>query len=701
MIRRAFLVAGVAGAVTVASTSLSTAYAQTGKDLAVIRDRIEAPLLENVNADAASALVTSQKADGTWPDVDYADTNPGNWKTTAHLSKVLVLARAYRSPSTQLKGDKAIHAAALKGLDWWLEHDLTNSNWWWNQIGVPGSLARTMLLLDSDITGEKREIGIKILERAKIAMTGANLVDVAYITVMRGLIENKPEVVDQAVGSIVNEIRIETGEGIQPDFSFHQHGALLYNHGYGAVFMENCSDLAVIVNGTRFAFPKEKIDILNGLILDGTQWMVRFATKDYGATGRGITRTSGRNMSAGYLKSVVDNMLQLPTGREQEYRDFRTRLDGESGPPLIGNRSFWRSDYMAHQRPGWFASARMFSDRLLSTDALINSEGYASHHLGDGCTYIMQSGMEYHDIFPVWDWRMIPGTTEEMTPLTGNVQRKGSRPYAGGVSNGLYGAAAFDFERDGLTARKAWFLFDSEFVCLGAGIACKTGNDVVTTVNQCFLRGSVLAPGGARPKALPYGSHELDGAGFVVHDGIAYVFPGSQHVRLENGPKSGSWWDINHQYSKDTVTHDTFTLSIDHGTQPRSERYAYIVAPGLASDRLADYTARPPVEIVSNEPDCQAVRQTGIGITAAAFYAPGTVKAGGRTFTVDKPSMMLVRETKASSLEISASSPEHAEGVLTVTIAMEGKNTSIPVRFELPSGMYAGQSITKTVEVPR
>jgi len=44
------------------------------------------------------------------------------------------------------------------------------------------------------------------------------------------------------------------------------------------------------------------------------------------------------------------------------------------------------------------------------------------------------------------------------------------------VSDGSYGLAACDFERDGLTARKSWFFFDDEIVCLGAGIMAAAGS---------------------------------------------------------------------------------------------------------------------------------------------------------------------------------------------------------------------------------
>ena len=89
---------------------------------------------------------------------------------------------------------------------------------------------------------------------------------------------------------MAKEIRVTTKEGIQPDSSFHQHGACLYNYGYGSQFAKNCSGMAVLVTGTRFAFPPETIKILAGYVLDGSQWMARRSAGDYGANGRGIAR---------------------------------------------------------------------------------------------------------------------------------------------------------------------------------------------------------------------------------------------------------------------------------------------------------------------------------------------------------------------------------------------------------------------------
>ena len=70
----------------------------------------------------------------------------------------------------------------------------------------------------------------------------------------------------------------------------------------------------------------------------------------------------------------------------------------------------WCSDIMVQRRPGYYTSARMYSTRTLNTDGYINGENKKSHHLADGATYIFRTGEEYRDIFPVWDWKRIPGT---------------------------------------------------------------------------------------------------------------------------------------------------------------------------------------------------------------------------------------------------------------------------------------------------
>jgi len=539
-------------------------------------------------------------------------------------------------------------------------------------------------------------------------MTGANLVDVANITVIRGVIEKSPDVIAKAINRISGEIYISTEEGIQPDFSFHQHGAILYNHGYGAVFMDNCSELATVVSGTKLEFAPEKIMLLSSLILDGTRWMIRGATKDYGATGRGITRRSGNNDSANYLRGVVTNMLKIQTGRENEYRELQSVLNS-GGKVFFSdpvNKHFWHSDYMTHNRSHFYASARMHSDRLFSNDPLINDEGYYTHHLSDGCTYIMKTGYEYHDIFPVWDWKRIPGTTVELKELPpGDVKRTGTTSFVGGVSDGRYGLAAFDFIRDDLNARKSWFFFDNEIVCLGAGITCGSDNPVVTTLNQCWLNGDVIVSDGSTIQHMRKGNHPLKNLSWITHDGIIYYFCESTTATLQNDIRTGNWWHINHSFPKDEISKDVFTLGIEHGSNPVNDRYSYIVSipENKFNPQSLGKTYKGTIEIISNTNQIQAVYNKDLHISGIVFYEQGSVQLSKTLkIGVDRKCLIMVREN-GDFTEISVSNPENEQCTVNVTVGRKtaddrgsfpksGFGTVIP--FDLPGGIYAGKTRT-------
>lgn len=673
-------------------------------DLETVRQRLLEPLVSAPPGEAVRKFVRALRPDGSWPDVAYANRNRSGWRTTSHLGRLAMLAQAYKSPHSPLRGDPQLRKAVFAALDYWLDNDFRNSNWWWNQIGVPRGLTPTLLLLDDELSGPRRTKALEILGRARIGMTGQNLVWVTEVTAIRGVLQRDPELVRQAYRRIADEIRTDREEGIQPDFSFHQHGPCLYNHGYGAAFARDVPRIAVQVRGTAFAFAPEKLAILSGLILDGSQWMARGPTSDLGAEGREIARKS---QDARYLAEAAQEMLLLPTGREAEFRQLAERAAGKPAPPLVGNRHFWCSDFMVHHRPGFYASARMYSRRVANTDQACNEEGLKNHHIADGCNLLICQGDEYDNIYPAWDWQKIPGTTVVQEPvLSGSPRRMGQTSFVGGVSDGRYGLAAFDFRRDALVARKAWCFFDDEFVCLGAGIACGSEYPVVTTVNQCRLRGQVAwaqTPGQA-PENIREGRRALHHPAWVWHSGVGYVFLHPAEAQVEALQREGSWWEINHEASKAPVAVDLFCLWIDHGRRPEGAGYAYAVAPGKRVEEMPAVAATFPVKVLRNDADCQAVWHEPLGVAAAAFYRPGSASpAGLPSLSVDTPCLALWRRA-AGGLSVSICNPENKPAKVTVELAgrftgpgatstEQGRKTRVV--FELPNGPNAGQTQTR------
>jgi chondroitin AC lyase len=323
----------------------------------------------------------------------------------------------------------------------------------------------------------------------------------------------------------------------------------------------------------------------------------------------------------------------------------------------VGNRMFWCSDYMAHHRPGWFASIKMFSTRMLNSE-LVNNEGKKSHHLTDGAMLLYRRGTEYTDIFPVWDWCRIPGTTAEQVDNLekwekGGNHVKGETDFVGGVSDGVVGIAAMDLQRGKLSAKKMYVCLEDGVMCLGAGINCDSDNDVVTEVNQCHLLGEVK---------------KVEDLSAVSHDGVTYIFPDRQNVKLSTGVQRGRWSDLGTGSDREEGM-PVFNLAIDHGKHVKDGTYIYFAGIGKAKTM--------PAQVMSNTPAVQMVKDDAQ--TAAVFWQAG--KAGN--IAVDQPCAVLVRAG-----QLNVSDPTERLDVVNVRV------DDVPYRIELPKGDRAGATVS-------
>jgi len=264
---------------------------------------------------------------------------------------------------------------------------------------------------------------------------------------------------------------------------------------------------------------------------------------DFGAEGRGITRP--KKESAKYLLSAAKNLLKIKTGRDKELRSLINDLK-ENTSSLKGNKHFYKADFMTHHGNGFYASARMYLKRIVNTDNFCNQEGLKNHYIADGCNFFMVDPGEYEGVFPVWDWAKIPGTTVELPGnFDGDPRRKGETDFVGGVSDGKNGIAAFDFKRGKLSARKACFFFENLYVCLGTGISTENKKQVITTINQCYLKGKIKIDG----KAISNKSCNIKTPAEIYHNNVTYIFPETNNITVCGKEQSGSWKKINDDQS--------------------------------------------------------------------------------------------------------------------------------------------------------
>ncbi|WP_265594503.1 polysaccharide lyase family 8 super-sandwich domain-containing protein [Haloferula sp. BvORR071] len=696
----------------------SPARAQTSADLAVVEQRLEAEFLASVPSTATvQSYQSTLLADGSWADVPYTNTAQTNWAPMTHLDRLGLMCRAYSHPSGSLYQNVTLLADILKAYDCWIAKNPQSSNWWYNQIAVPQDLGEAMVLIKEQLSSARLTSGLSVLQRAYVARstnsgtnTGQNRVDRAIAGIQRGIVAGSVSITQDAFLAISDTILVTTAEGIQKDGSFHQHGAQLYNQGYGSLFISNTLKWAAKAADTGFAFSETQRRILTDYLLDGTRWMNRGQAIDYTASGRGLSRKSQSANGAGLGGLATTSLAVLPGYRVVELESLRSAINaanssGSADPALAfsGGKHFWRGDYTAWHRSQGYAGVKISSTRTLQPESG-NGEGLKNYHLGDGVNLILRTGNEYDDIMPVWNWRKLPGTTVEqgtysLTP-TADWGVAGTSTYAGGISDGTYAGTAFRYNRRNVAAKKAWFFFDRGFVALGSDIDAPAATaQVETTLNQSLLNGAVSYSTGGSAQTLASGSTTLGGLQWVHHDGTGYFFNQTPtSASIQAAAQTGTWQSINTGYDATSMSKNVFALSIRHGTAFSDGSYAYTVVPGLTAGEMAGFSN--PITVLRNDATAQAARDASVNVTQAAFHAAGEVDLGGSgSVSADSACMVLLRP-EAEGLRVSASSPEAktmTAGVQFTGVSLGGgwmdafgSNASVSVG--LPGGDLAGST---------
>ena len=712
-------------------------------DVKIIKSSVlKSLMVPHGNDGEVKRLIDSIREDGTWPDIDYKDVSREGFMHTRHLDNMVFLARAYKVKPSRFYRDKKVKNTIELALKHWVEHDYICENWWNNEIGTPTQLVNLMLIVGDDLSKELVEKAQPIIGRAHIdapgARPGGDRIKIAGIQAKNMLFIGDGETFDKVIKVIENEIkyvewigreygytyrqheggfsnRSSGGRGIQYGNSFHHRTDGVNNTlSYGLSYADSFIEWAVYTAGTGYAFSEDKIARLVDYYLDGICKMAAFGKyPDPGAKNREVSRRGSlRPFSAG----SAENLLKTTRYRADELQEIANIREGEGVKPTLSHATFfWNTEHFAFQRPEWYTSVRMYSTRTYNMEVGYNSEGLLNHHRGDGTNHITRTGKEYDDIFPVFDYQKIPGATimqKPKLPDPEEIQKLGLTDFVGAVSDGTYGAVAFDFKspHDPLIARKSWFFFDDAYVCLGAGISCREQLPVVTTLNQCLLQGDVVISSANQSSVIPKGEREYENVDWVFHDGIGYLFPESTKIGLMNQTTTGSWWDINKQTStpKGEVRKDVFKLWLDHGRRPSDATYAYIVVPATSLEKMQQDNEGEKIDILVNNPYIQAVNNTVTGISQAVFYKGGEIKIGGKMMLAsDNPGIVMVKMKNGTISQISVSDPnrELTRFNLFLSTRIEGSGENwytvwngakggTHITIELPRDNYAGDSVT-------
>lgn len=568
--------------------------------------------------------LSSQKADGTWPDINYDDKKRSGWEPKMHAERILELAKLYRSDKTDYKNSPEVSRAIHTALNYWFTVKPVCLNWWYNQIGIPKTMGAAFILLEDELSPAEKQSAIEVLEHAKFGMTGQNKVWLAGNVLIRALLQNDYLLVKEARDMIASEIVTGGKEGIKEDWSFHQHGAQQQFGNYGLSFLSGMSFFAGLFSGTSLAFDEGQMSTLRMLLSDGYRWIIWRGEMDINSLDRQLFH------NAPIHKALSVGFVALTLGNKEFIADnFPPR---KSGSVFTGHKHFWQSDYTIHRRPSWMASIKMSSDRIIGSEQ-VNEDNLLGYYMGDGATYIYEDTNDYLNVFPFWDWRKIPGITsyESDQPVK---WRKGKQAmndasFVGGVSDGRQGMTVMDFNRNGLQARKAWVMTDDFVLCLGAGIKSDSTLSVITSIDQRLKRGDLFSLQNGEWETIK-GIRQLHGKEQrFFHGNTGYILFGNSLANSVacSEQRTGQWRDFMQMYRPKPVDGEIVSIYIEHGTHPQKATYQYLILPGMNREQTETFDLSS-VKVIRNDENVQAVFAAGNYYIAA--YQPMKIKLASR-----------------------------------------------------------------------
>ena len=486
----------------------------------------------------------------------------------------------------------------------------------------------------------------------------------------------------------------DTVEGLGTDGIYHFHkanGRQIHMGGYGVDWLGRV--LNTHRYGSPWALTPEQYRRMAKMVL-AYEWLFYRGAVTFTANGRHNTHAGDTKRVEGFLAGLAglpDAALPPDTRREVAAALERVRQrDHES---LEGNRFFHRNLHMVHRRADWFIDLKMNAPLVAGPETFAGAFPW-NMAFGDGVTTMLRAGDEYRGIhrnlpnatysamrswkddeytardLSLWQYRALPGTTmlddESHAP---DRYRAGGGDRAGGVSDGRLGHGGFHFvnRATGNEARKLFAFTEDGMAVLACGITTLRENvpDGVTmrsTINQCDGRGEVrLRASGGHESSIAADAPDarlrlpLDRTYLIEHAGIAYLIlptgseagPGQPGtlcldfaVRGPLDPPPGpplpeaTAGAIRKHIPPDRASR-VFHLWIDHGPDARDATAAWFVH--MDGNPDADWLHEAPVEILSNTPDIQSLRDRRDGVVHAFFHRPGRLESGG-ALLLDSPS---------------------------------------------------------------
>ncbi|WP_052427447.1 polysaccharide lyase family 8 super-sandwich domain-containing protein [Neobacillus niacini] len=644
-----------------------------------------------------------------------------------------IMAKAFANKHSSLYRNPQLLKDISEALEWlyqnrYNENIAQYSNWWHWEIGVPNELNSLMVLLYDYLDQEKVHRYLNVVDHFQPDPTksgattpekyrealGANRIDVSKVVGVRGVIVKDAGKIAAARDALSQTFEnVTEGDGFYEDGSFVQHGNIAYNGSYGIVLIEGLTDMFELLSNSTWKVTDPKVTNVYDWIENAYEpFMYKGALMDM-VRGRAISRDFLQDHQAGHtiIKSVIRMAQFAPEPyaekyksmakywmQEDSYLDYfqnagnfrditlaKQLLENQAVTPrgdLDFHKTFASMDRVIHSKPGYAFGISMYSNRIQNYEDM-NDENRKGWYTGEGMTYLYNADLAQYsdDFWPTVDSYRMPGTTvDTMRRADGSGEHRSSEAWTGGSTLKNFGTAGMSYDawNSSLIAKKSWFMFDNEIVALGAGISSNEERNVETIVENRKIRNDgsneLVINGEKMDFSSGVQNHSVDAKwafleGNVSGADIGYFFPEGKSLNIKKEERSGAWKDINYGGPAEQIKRFYTTIWFDHGIRPNDDTYSYVLLPGQNQEQTSQYSQKPDIQILRNDPSVQAVHDVMENIIGANFWKDEKQTAG--PLTVYQKASVTMQE-KDGVLEIAVSDPT-MENKGYIEIEIDGK----------------------------
>jgi len=651
---------------------------------------------------AGSASSVAANANSLWSSMDtsvgrsdvwsYLPLGSASANLTTTFQQLEQMALAYAMPGSSLQGNSSLATAIKGGLDfvctnYYTPTDSEYGNWYDWEIGSPQALNNAAVLMYPSLA--PLELTNYVNSENNFApgsahatfgwMTGANTSDKALVAIVCGILcTNAVQIASGQTNLSPVFLYVSSGDGFHTDGSFVFHNVIAYNGHYGLVLLGDIPEIVNLLQGSTWQITDPNLtNVYNWVSASFEPLVYDNAMMDM-VRGRIVSWSyETESGDAGGTFSAVRNIAQFaPSAVAHSLTNW---VNSPSVP--VGQYQFPQMDRVVALRNGFAFGLSMSSSRIANYES-INTGNLHGWFTGDGMTYLyITNSTETQfssDFWPTVDPYHLPGTSVGTNSVgnSANEANTTGQPWVGGAQvKNTYGVAGMQLHelKSSFYAKKSWFMFDDEIVCLGANITSGGPSEVDTTaedrrlgnpITSTFtLNGKSITPTVGWSSNLPSATPSwcaLSGTG-------GYYFPAGnsnlQAVFLQN---SGSWSQINSGDSGTSYTDDYLKLWFNHGVQPTNASYSYVILPNMNATSVSNYANAPDIVILTNSPFVQAVEKPSLGVEAANFW---TNKTSSVDFISVNNEASVITMESTNGISIGVSDPTQTNTTsLTVTL---------------------------------